>query len=158
MNILEPNNLDVLKQDNFSVVMIWANGCHFCEQAKPQFDALEPDFPDFIFYKIELTNDSFHNFYKQFEQEELKAVPSVDEDGEPILDAKGNQITVNRLTISTAVPKYYVFHGSEASEENPYGLLGKVEGHNLEQLKAILGQISEMAKQEENESGRQEEV
>jgi hypothetical protein len=62
------------------------------------------------------------------------------------------------MTISTAVPKYYVFHGSEASEENQYGLLGKVEGHNLEQLKAILGQISEMAKQEENQDGRQEEI
>lgn len=158
LNTLQDAN-DNLKKEQFSVLLIWTEGCHVCETAKPEFDKLESDFSDnFTFYKWKLDQESY-NFYSQYEEKHEVWVDVLDEDGDPIQDFKGNNLkkllkdddgnVVKRANIS--VPKYYVFHGSEASEENPYGLLGKVEGHNLEQLRAILGQISQMAQEEQNE-------
>lgn len=140
-------DFEVLKEDNFSVVMYWAEGCGVCDAAKPKFAELEPKFKDYKFYKVKMSNDTY-GFYKKYEEEQEVTVPAIDEDGDPIVDAKGTQMTRNIKTILNQVPKYYVFHGSEASEDDQYGLLGKVDGHNLEQLEAILEQIG--ALQEED--------
>lgn len=145
---------NVFKQEEFSVLMIWAEGCGVCEVAKPQFEALESKF-DYNFYKMKFSKEAY-DFYEQYEDKEVVKAPALDEDGDPILDARGEQMTrtvfdengepVKRAPIG--VPKYYVFHGEEADDDNVYGLLGKVEGHNLEQLEAILEQISNMEKED----------
>jgi thiol-disulfide isomerase/thioredoxin len=153
LKVLEDCN--ALKKDNFSVLMIWAEGCGVCEVAKPQYEQLEESFKNYEFYKMQMDKESF-KFYEQYEEKEVAKKPAVDEDGDPILDARGQQMTqVARdengeviMTTPIAVPKYYVFHGEEATEDNEYGLLGKVEGHNLEQLKAILEQISVMEEED----------
>lgn len=159
INIENLEQANKFKEEDFSVLLIWAEGCGFCEEAKPMFQALEDKFTDFNFYQWKLDRDSFE-FYSQYEEKEPVRIPSLDEDGDPILDARGNQISqlatnengevVKRAPIS--VPKLYVFHGEESTEENPYGLLGKVDGFNMGQLEAILGQIKDMQEQEDGEA------
>jgi thiol-disulfide isomerase/thioredoxin len=148
---------NTFKDDNFSVLMIWAEGCGVCQEAKPQFEALESKF-DYKFYKMKMSEEAY-KFYEQYEEKEPVRKPAVDEDGDPILDARGTQMTqivrddkgeiVKRAPIS--VPKYYVFHGEEATEDNEYGLLGKIDGHNLAQLEAILDQISQLEVEDSTE-------
>ena len=162
-DLKKKKDFEVLKNENFSVLMIWANGCGVCEQAKPQYEGLDSKF-DYDFYKMELGKESFE-FYSQFEEKtQVARIPSVDEDGDPILDARGNQMSqVLRdengevvKNVPIAVPKYYVFHGDAADEENPYGLLGKVEGHNLPQLESILANLKDLEEQEASEQGEQD--
>ena len=145
-------DLEILKQEDFSVLMIWAEGCGVCTEAKPLFEKLEPKFEDFNFYKVQMSDENY-GFYKKYEEEQEIEVPAADEDGDPIVDARGNQMKRKVKTILNQVPKYYVFHGSEATEDDEYGLLGKVDGHNLEQLEAILEQIKTMSEEEESENG-----
>ena len=147
IDLSNKDDLEVLKKEEFSVLMIWAEGCGVCQQAKPLYEAIEPKFEDFNFYKMQMADENY-GFYKKYEEEQEVEVPAVDEDGDPIIDARGNQMTRKTMGYINQVPKYYVFHGSEATEEDEYGLLGKVDGHNLEQLEAILGQISSMSEQE----------
>jgi len=145
-------DLEILKQEEFSVLMIWADGCHVCAEAKPLFEKLEPKFEDFNFYKVQMSDENY-GFYKKYEEEQEVTVPAIDEDGDVIVDARGNKMTRKTMGYINQVPKYYVFHGSEATEEDEYGLLGKVDGHNLEQLEAILEQIKAMSEEEESENG-----
>lgn len=141
-------DLEILKSEDFSVLMIWADGCHVCAEAKPNFEKLEPKFKDFNFYKMQMADENY-GFYKKYEEEQEIEVPAVDEDGDPIVDARGNQMKRKTTGYITRVPKYYVFNGSEASEDDEYGLLGKIDGHNLEQLEAILGEIEKLQEQED---------
>lgn len=147
----EKKDFEVLKNDNFSVVMYWAEGCGVCDMAKPNFEKLEPKFKNYKFYKVKMTDETY-GFYKKYEEEQKVTVPAVDEDGDPILDARGKQMTRNTMGYINQVPKYYVFHGSEATDEDQYGLLGKVDGHNLEQLNSILEQIGALEEQDNGEA------
>lgn len=148
IDLSNKDDLEVLKKEEFSVLMIWADGCGVCAHAKPLYEAIEPKFPAFNFYKMQMADENY-GFYKKYEEEKEIEVPAVDEDGDAIIDARGNQMKRKIKTIINEVPKYYVFHGSEATEEDEYGLLGKVDGHNLEQLEAILEQIKAMSDEEQ---------
>jgi len=150
-DLKEKKDFEVLKNENFSVVMYWAEGCGVCEVAKPNFEKLEPKFKNYKFYKVKMTDETY-GFYKKYEEEQKVTVPAVDEDGDPILDARGKQMTRNTMGYINQVPKYYVFHGSEATDEDQYGLLGKVDGHNLEQLNSILEQIGALEEQDNEEA------
>lgn len=146
---------DRLSKEQFHVLMIWAEGCHVCQVAKPDFEKLETEFSTFNFMKWQL-NDESHKFYSNFEEKQPVKVDVLDEDGDPIVDADGKKMQKLLkddngevvLEVPISIPKYYVFHGSERGDDNPYGLLGKVDGHNLEQLKHILTQIKLMEEQE----------
>lgn len=141
-------DFEQIKVNKFSVVMYWAEGCGVCSEAKPLFDKLEDKFKDYEFYKAKMNEDTY-GFYKKYEEEQDVEVPAIDEDGDPIVNARGEQMKRKTKGYLNQVPKYYVFHGSEASEDDEYGLLGKIDGHNLEQLEAILEQISDMEQDDE---------
>ena len=152
---LDGSSFDLLKQDKFNVLLIYADACHVCQEAKPKYEELSNSVNGdlFSFYKAPL-NQSIYEFYSQFEEKVPQRTPSFDEDGDPILDAQGNHMSrilrdENGEVVKSApiqIPKFYVFHPDEASDENPYGLLGKVEGFNIEQLAHILASIEEMVK------------
>lgn len=135
-------DLDCLKKEDFSVLMVYAEGCEACAKAKPEFEKLDKNF-EYDFYQIPLNQESME-FYKKYEEQVKIPVPAVDEDGDPIVDAEGKQMTRNEMRYQVVVPKFYVFHGSESSEEDEYGLLGKVDGFNVEQLGAILEQMKDL--------------
>lgn len=142
------NNYNKLKHDNFSVLLIWSEGCPACQKAKPEYEALESKFSDFDFYNMPLSPETLE-FYEQYEEPKKVQIPAEDEDGDPIVNAQGKPMMRTVERIVRTVPKYYVFHGSESTEDNEYGLLGIVEGHNLVQLEAILTNLEGMVKDEQ---------
>lgn len=157
---IKVNEIDVLTKGGLSVLMIWADGCHVCDSAKPQFDILSENYTEFNFYKLQLNGDSM-NFYKQHEEEVPVKKYILDSNGRPIADETGSYLHVFERDemgeiikrVPIAVPKYYVFHEEEVDIENPYGLLGKVDGHNLLQLESILENLSNhLQKDKENGS------
>lgn len=148
IDLSNKEDLELLKKEEFSVLMIWAEGCGVCAHAKPLYEAIEPKFEDFNFYKMQMADENY-GFYKKYEEEQEVEVPAIDEDGDPIINARGEQMTRKTTGYINQVPKYYVFHGSEATEDDEYGLLGKVDGHNLEQLESILEQIKQLEESED---------
>lgn len=156
VNTLPVENLDELKKEDLSVLMIWVNGCAACSQAKEGYAELPKKFQDYKFFEMELTNPAVYDFYSNFTEKQPVMEEVKDEDGDIIYDAKGKALTrlsrdENGELIQKApiqVPKFLVFHGSSIDEENEYGFLGNVDGYNLPMLEQILENIQKMQQEE----------
>lgn len=156
VNTLQVENLDELKKDQLSVLMIWVNGCSACSEAKEGYAELPKKFQDYKFFEMELNNQAVYDFYSNFTEKQPVMEEIKDEDGDVIYDAKGKALTrLARdengelvLKAPIQVPKFFVFHGSSIDAENEYGFLGKVDGFNLPMLDQILENIQKMQKEE----------
>lgn len=156
VNTLNVENVDVLKNDKLSVLMIWVEGCSACSSAKEKYAELPEQFADYDFYEMQMSNNTVYDFYSNFVEKEPTMEEVKDEDGDVIYDAKGKALTrlardENGELILKApiqVPKFFVFHGQSADAENEYGFLGKVDGFNHEMLVQILSNIRDMQNEE----------
>lgn len=156
---LDVSNVEKLKNDQLSTLMIWVDGCPACEKAKESYKEIQDKFEDYKFYEMEMKENDVYEFYSNFVEKEPSIEEVKDEDGDVIYDARGNALTrkardENGEVIMKApiqVPRFFVFHGSSAEEENEYGFLGKVDGHNAEMLEHILTNIKEMEQENEQD-------
>ena len=149
MKELEVAEIESIKENEKTTVMlIWNENCGICLEVKPKFEDMSKKF-DMEFLTLQLNNEKVFNFYSNFVEKEQVKSPSFDEDGDAILDARGNQIErfhldedgniIEKAPIS--VPKFFVFNQAGVDEDNEYGFLGKVDGFNVEMLESILTTI-----------------
>ena len=149
MKELEVSEIESIKgNEKTTVMLIWNENCGICLEVKPKFEDMSKKF-DMEFLTLQLNNEKVFNFYSNFVEKEQVKSPSFDEDGDAILDARGNQIErfhldedgniIEKAPIS--VPKFFVFNQAGIDEDNEYGFLGKVDGFNVEMLESILTTI-----------------
>lgn len=158
INKLDVSNVEELKKDQLSTVMIWVDGCPACAKAKESYEEIVDKFQDYRFFEMEMKTQEEYDFYSQFVEKEVVMEEVKDEDGDVIYDARGNALQrkardengeiVEKAPIQ--VPRFFVFHGDSAEEENEFGFLGKVDGHNTPMLEQILTNIAQL-QEEENE-------
>ena len=133
MRQLKLKNLHLLKRADYSVVLIYANGCLHCETVKPIYKALEKEYREEIaFYKAEI-ND-IKALYETYA--EKQPAMSQTESGEvsEILDESGNPVMVPTYII----PNFFVFAHELQGDEDEYGFAGGFDGANPNELEAVL--------------------
>lgn len=146
ISIKEINSLK--KGVDTKVLMVWSDSCHVCQDIKPKFEEVSDKY-NMDFLTIELKDKKVYDFYSNYVEKQKVKTPSFDEDGDPILNARGQQIEsfdydeegniIERAPIT--VPAFFVFNPEASEESNEYGFLGKVDGHNLPMLESILTTI-----------------
>lgn len=155
---ITPEQIETLKQNSFVCLMYWAEGCGFCEQAKPEYKKIAEDFTFVNFYSIKMDEESY-KFYSRYIPKEQVKIQSKHDDGEPILDADGNPLFTYKKDEDgkileespVSIPNFLVFHEKSADNYDEYGFLGNVEGIQMDRLRSILTGIKQQLDEEMNE-------
>lgn len=114
------------------VMMIKAEQCHACQAAKPMFESLESEFPSFEFVRLEFSEDVMP-FYKSVIKPEIVRQKK---------KVNGIMREVVSRQVPVSFPNFLFFDPAQKTEDNPYGFLGNIVGHNEEGLKHILTELS----------------
>lgn len=125
--------LSSVSSKEFGILLYYAKGCAHCEALKPKVEEIAQAFPQLGFYKIELA-EGYEEFIKHADKEpevtyeavegseETKAVPVLDENGQPV------------MTYKISVPSFYIYHTKNQSPDNPLGFCGGLDGSSAEEL------------------------
>ena len=117
--------LDFIKTQDFTVLMIYAEGCSYCEQMKPIFEQLELEFPLLSYHKEDISKIT--PFYERYaDQKEMTL-----EDGTIVMVPK------------YIIPNFYIFARELQDETDEYGFAGGFDGANPEELRAVLNALQQ---------------
>lgn len=114
------------------VMMIKAEQCHACQAAKPMFESLEAEYPSFEFVRLEFSEEVLP-FYKSVIPAQIVREKK---------DVNGQIREVVSKQVPISFPNFLFFDPSQKTEENPYGFLGNIVGHNEEGLRHVLTELS----------------
>lgn len=141
---LDKDQVDAIKANDVSILLIYAEGCAACEAVKPEYKSLPKTFKKLSFFQGDI--NKVIDFYLNY-AEKVPAVDIVtDEKGNPIQDNKGNYETKlvrdekgnTVLKPNIVIPTFYVFVKQEAGPDNPYGFVGGIDGADINTLKQTL--------------------
>lgn len=143
------NEISELKESSKSILLIWADGCHACELAKPIYEELSNKYVEFSFYKLQFSQEIME-FYTATIPKQTIPLQLKNEDGSLVLDSAGNPVIVQKITengtlvLETPIvfPNFLIFAKDKITETNPYGFLGNIGGLEKEKLEYILGALS----------------
>ena len=149
MKELNIDQIDEIRNDSKSIILIYAEGCSACDQAKPFFDKIESIYDQFYFYKVNFSPEilPFYNKYTlkspvMIQPKNVDGVLLNDENGKPIiqfkLDEEGKQI----LETQVQFPNFFVFVNELITEENEHGFAGNIAGFNPGHVEFALSQMS----------------
>ena len=153
LNIKE-DQLELLKEKEFSILLFHSNGCYHCQNAKVVFEQFTKEYPKIQFLAIELNDGK--NYYEKYAEDiqEVKYVNELNEDGSNKLDEKGspvfqavaifNKDGTPKMIKKYSVPSFYVHHTKAITNENDYGFVGGFDGNNPAEARAILEQINQI--------------
>ena len=115
------DQIDEIKNDSKSVILIYAEGCEACNTAKPYFESIEATYDQFYFYKLQFS-EAILPFYNQYIPKEL------------VKDAEGNEELKSRIIF----PNFMIFINLCIDENNEHGFVGNVGGFDPGYLEAAL--------------------
>jgi len=118
-NEITINKTHLLRQHGFSMLLLYANGCPYCEDAKKHYDNLNLN--NVQLFKLELTEESLP-FYLQ-------------------------QENINEITPETPmdIPKIYIYHPDMIGEHNMYGMYYKMNGYDAQELDKLVNKLESMS-------------
>lgn len=142
MQEINMDSIDILKNSEWSILFVYADGCKYCEDAKPRVAGYAEQYPNIQFVKANLM--SVLDYYNQFAEKEpevtyqelpsgngeMEAVPVLNEDGTP------------KITIKYTIPCLMVHHTKAQTLENPTGYVGAFNNTNEDEFITICEQIS----------------
>lgn len=118
-----------------SVLMIKAEQCGACQEAKPMFESLESKYPSFQFTRLEFTEKVLPFYESVIPKEIVREQKEID----------GVMKTVVRKERKISFPNFFFFDSAMKSDENPYGFLGNISGYNEEGLTHVLESLTKDA-------------
>lgn len=106
-------NLDLVREPELSVLMIYADGCKHCQTIKPVYEELEKQYSESMnFFMVDINHSL--EFYEMYAE--------VDDFGK----------------VKYIIPSFYIFHREAQSPENEFGFIGGIDGANTDELIATL--------------------
>lgn len=114
------DQIDEIKNNSKSIVLIYADGCEACSLAKPYFESIEPIFNQFYFYKLQFSPELL-DFYNRYIPKE-----EVIEDEKIVLKSP------------IVFPNFMIFINQCIDENNEHGFVGNVGGLDTGYLEAAL--------------------
>lgn len=144
------NEIDSIKNNSKSVVLIWAEGCEACNLAKPLYDQIESKYDQFYFYRLQLSPDIL-DFYKQYIPKESTMIQSKDAEGNLLFDTESKPVMEWKVDDNGQIiqesplsfPNFLVFVNGFIDENNEHGFVGNVAGLNIGHLEYALTAMSE---------------
>lgn len=130
-----------LREDSFSIVLFYADGCHHCQQVKPIITDLESKLQNTKFYMIDISSEDGHmelyNKYAKLEQEkEYKEI-----NGETQVRFVFNEDGTPSMVRGISIPDILLFSSKEVDEDdNENGFVGKVSGNLPDKITGVLKQ------------------
>lgn len=142
--------IDEIKHNSKSVVLIWAEGCEACSQAKPFFETIEPIYDQFYFYRLQFSPEILP-FYNKYVAKQPAMEPFLDEQGNKILDGNGQTLMKLKLDeqgnpiMETPIsfPNFMVFVNGFIDELNEHGFVGNIGGLDKGHVEFALSRMSE---------------
>ncbi len=142
MKSINKDQLDTIKDREWSILFIHADGCKYCEAAKPRVLGYSEKYKHIQFLSANLMD--VIEYYNQFAEKEpevtyeevpgsageMQAVPVLNEDGTP------------KITIKYTIPCFMVHHTKAQTLENPTGYVGAFNNSNEDEFITICEQIS----------------
>lgn len=143
------DQIDEIKHNSKSVVLIYAEGCAACESTKPYFESIEQKYDQFYFYKLQFSEAilPFYSTYIPKEAVETQAKydngdPILMVDNKPLMIAKIDQFGQQVFESPIIFPNFFFFTNTEINENNEYGFVGSIPGFNKESVEYILNEMS----------------
>lgn len=142
--------IDEIKNNSKSVVLIWAEGCEACNKAKPFFSEIESKYDQFYFYRLQFSPEILP-FYNQYIAKQPAMEPFLDEQGNKVLDENGQQLMKlkldeqGNLIMETPIsfPNFMVFVNGFIDELNEHGFVGNIAGLDTGHVEFALSRMSE---------------
>jgi len=145
---------DQILESEFTLLMIYAEGCKHCADAKPVFEQYANDFPEIQFLKANIKD--VESYYKNTadQEQDIKYVPALDFDGSELKNDKGATITIAepqfnedgtpKMITTYKIPAIHVHHKAAVDENNIDGFIGGYDGNDVGALDAICNKIREI--------------
>lgn len=158
VEITSNEQLESIKDEDFTCLFIKSKGCQHCETATPFIEELSQKQIDISFKALEFSSFSETlDFYSKFAEYEQKTEVVRDKDGNPVTDENGNILIRNffnedgspMMTPKIIIPTFLLFHKSCRDEDDEYGFVGRISGHTPEKLEGVLSQFQRMLNEEE---------
>jgi hypothetical protein len=142
MKAINKDTLDTIKSSEWSILFIHADGCKYCQEAKPRVLGYSERYSNIQFLQANLMD--VLEYYNQFAEKEpevtyqeieggtgeMMAVPTLNEDGSP------------KISIKYTIPCLMVHHTKAQTLENPTGYVGAFNNTNEDEFITICEQIS----------------
>ena len=130
--------LDKLTSVDKCVLLVWAEGCHVCETAKPMYEEMKEKYVDFTFYKMQFHPDILP-FYNSVIPKEPTKIKQTTSSGLEITTYKLNEDKTLAMESPLAFPNFLFYSKDE-------GFLGNVGGLDVPVLTNILESMSNQTK------------
>lgn len=114
------SDLDLIKLNDCTILLTYANGCRHCETIKPRFEEYSNKFPELTFLKADL--NEINDFYIKFADKQI------------IQNEDGAEVEVPVFTI----PNFYIFVKALQVPGNEFGFAGGFDGANSDELQNVL--------------------
>lgn len=144
MEYISLEQLDKLKDREFSILLFFANGCNACSVAKPIFESASSQHSKIGFYAMEIMSGK--EYYDKFAEQEQEVVyeTSGPTDGSDMATSPVPQYDENglpKMRVKYVIPSFYVHHTKAISEGNPTGFVGGWEGASQAELEQVIEMI-----------------
>jgi thiol-disulfide isomerase/thioredoxin len=145
---INKDQLNLLKEKEFSILFFHAKGCHHCESAKPVFELFSQEYPNIQFLSIELNEakEYYEKYAEDIQAVTYEVIPNKDGVGnlETKAIAQFNEDSTPKMVKKYAFPSFYVHHTKAATYDNEYGFIGGFDGNNSNEARAVLDQLNQI--------------
>jgi thiol-disulfide isomerase/thioredoxin len=142
MEAITKDQLDKIKDSEWTILFVHADGCSHCQAAKPRVLGYSQQYLNIQFLSANLMD--VLDYYNQFAEKtpevtyeeipdsngEMREVPVLNEDGTP------------KISIKYTIPCLMVHHTKAQTLENPTGYVGAFNNTNEDEFITICEQIS----------------